>query len=71
MIKDTYQGIPRLVAEDGKVLTDGVAFCSEVYLTEHNVEENWQEVDFSSIPAPQDYTYNELYNAYMILLGGN
>ena len=69
MIKDTYQGIPRLVADDGKVLTDGVAFCKEVYLTEHNVEENWQEVDFTNIPIKEDYSYSELRQAVSIMVG--
>lgn len=60
MVKDTFQGIPRLTADEGKVLTNGVNYCNTVLISRHDSEDNWQEVDLTEIPVIEEYTYGEL-----------
>ena len=51
MIINTYT-LTELIAEEGKLLTNGTEYAEVIYLGDNDSVDNWQEVDASQ--APQD-----------------
>ena len=45
MIIDTINGITRLTATDGMILTNGTSHGTEVWLSPQDSAENWRETD--------------------------
>ena len=50
MIKITYLNPKMLIAEEGKVLTNGETYTSVVYLGKDENIDNWYEINADEVP---------------------
>ena len=50
---ETYT-ITKLIADEGKVLTNGTEYGSLIYLGAYDSPDNWQEVDESEAPRKDE-----------------
>ena len=50
---ETYT-LTQLIADDGKVLTNGTEYAQEVYLGDNDSVDNWHEVDESQAPKDEE-----------------
>lgn len=59
MIKITYLNPQMLIADEGKVLTNGETYSSVVYLGNDENAENWQEINADEVPAVESEVNEE------------
>ena len=61
----------KLTADEGKILTNGETYSSEVYLGIYDSPSNWREILESEVPSekPEQEESNEYKQALQILLG--
>lgn len=50
MIKITYLNPQMLIADEGKMLTNGETYTSVVYLGKDENIDNWQEINADEVP---------------------
>ena len=50
MIKITYLNPQMIIADEGKVLTNGETYSSVVYLGKDENADNWQEINLDEMP---------------------
>lgn len=53
MTINTYT-LTELVADEGKILTNGTEYAEVIYLGDNDKVENWQEVDKSQMPQDEE-----------------
>ena len=58
-----------LTAEEGKVLTNGEIYSTQVFLGIYDSPENWREIDESEIVEEEEETPDTISMALQILLG--
>lgn len=54
MIKITYLNPRMIIADEGKVLTNGEVYTTVVYLGKDEDIANWQEIDISEVPKTEN-----------------
>ena len=54
MIKITYLNPRMIIADEGKVLTNGEVYTTVVYLGKDEDIANWQEIDISEVPETEN-----------------
>ena len=60
MIKITYLKPQMLIADEGKMLTNGETYTSVVYLGKDENADNWQEINADEVPTETEIeTENE------------
>lgn len=59
----TANGITVLTADDGMVLTSNGVCSEKVYLGIHDSQNNWIEVDASTVQDPEDSERNEILDS--------
>lgn len=53
MIKITYLNPQMLIADEGKMLTNGEVYTSVVYLGKDENADNWQEINADEVPVEE------------------
>lgn len=53
MIKITYLNPQMLIADEGKMLTNGETYTSVVYLGKDENIDNWQEINADEVPSAE------------------
>mgnify|MGYP000240707972 CR=1 FL=1 len=53
MIKITYLNPQMIIADEGKVLTNGETYTSVVYLGKDENADNWHEINADEVPAEE------------------
>lgn len=53
MIKITYLNPQMLIADEGKMLTNGETYTSVVYLGKDENIDNWQEINADEMPVEE------------------
>ena len=59
----------KLIADEGKSLTNGAIYSKLVWLGIHDSVENWQEIPDEEIPAEQEDATEQDYQAALNDLG--
>ena len=59
MIKITYLNPQMLIADEGKMLTNGETYTSVVYLGKDENIDNWQEINADEVPVKTESEVNE------------
>ncbi len=54
MIKITYLNPRMIIADEGKILTNGEVYSSVVYLGKDEDIAIWQEIDISDVPKTEN-----------------
>lgn len=58
-----------LIAEEGKVLTNGEVYTTELYLGIRDTPQNWQEINIEEIPPePEEIEDTEDYKTALQIL---
>ncbi|MGN0601345.1 MAG: hypothetical protein ACI4I7_01400 [Oscillospiraceae bacterium] len=60
MIKITYLNPRILIADEGKVLTNGSTYSPVVYLGAEESTDNWQEIDEADVPKVEEESEVEI-----------
>ena len=60
MTVTTVNGMTVLTADEGLVLTSNGVYSDKVYLGIHDSQNNWVEVDASTVQDPEDSERNEI-----------
>ena len=59
MIKITYLNPQMLIADEGKMLTNGETYTSVVYLGKDENIDNWQEINADEVPNEESEVNEE------------
>lgn len=54
MVKILYLKPRMLIADEGKILTDGEIYTPVVYLGRDENPDNWQEIDEADVPESEE-----------------
>lgn len=54
MLKIDYLNPKMLIADEGKVLTNGEVYTSVVYLGINEDSSNWSEINAEDVPKPEE-----------------
>lgn len=59
MLKIDYLNPKMIIADEGKVLTNGEVYTSVVYLGINEDSSNWSEINAEDVPKPEEESNTE------------